>query len=165
MTTFKVGDRVRLKDVNVYDRWGAKGKEGTVIDVGDGDENCLVEFDKAGRWLAGRHILEPVAPAPTTYLPEPGGRVLIEATVTGATTSKRGTHYNVTLQPVGGKKVSLHFLADDLIILPDYPADTANDNGPLPPPDTAKAFDALGALLRALAINPSAAFRSSKEAA
>ena len=66
MTKFKVGDRVRLKYVNTYERWGAKGEEGTVIVADDRDDDCRVRFDVAGEWFARWGILEPVAVAPAT---------------------------------------------------------------------------------------------------
>lgn len=98
--------------------------------------------------------------------PQVGDAVLIPGWIAGITNSARGTNYNIVFE-TQNRRVSLHFLEEDFIVDDDDGECVCanNDNDPVRTGDRAKAFDALGDWLRAVAINPSAAFRSNKEAA
>lgn len=120
--------------------------------------------------IVAEWVDEPVAPAPTapatpTHLdlefipfPQVGDAVLIPGVISGITNSARGTNYNIVFE-TQNRRMSLHFLEEDFIVDPeqgDGDCPCANDNGPAPSTDTAKAFDAMGAWLRSLAVSRAA---------
>lgn len=143
-----------------------------VVDDGDTSQPYRVE----GLWCYAKDIKLADNPSNKADLstcvpfPQVGDAVLIPGVVSAINQSPRGTNYNIVFE-TQNRRVSLHFLEEDFILDEDGDDEddcpcANNDNGPLPHGgDTAKAFDALGDWLRAVAINPTAAFRSNKEAA
>lgn len=163
---FKVGDLVN-NDHNDY----------TVAKLITKYGKSAVEYT-SGDWdfESGIKLVHRYEPTPDIHLdlefipvPQVGDAVLIPGWIAGITNSARGTNYNIVFE-TQNRRVSLHFLEEDFILDEDGDDEgdcpcANNDNGPVPTGDTAKAFDALGDWLRTVAINPSAAFRSNKEAA
>lgn len=182
MAKFKVGDRVRYDgDSHNSAKAGAQAvverTEGEFVNVRwirDGLDRGQID----GGYYPRNFELVAAAPAAATPeveieveltpFPQVGDAVLIPGVISGITNSARGTNYNIVFE-TQNRRVSLHFLEEDFILDEDDDDGECvcanNDNGPVPTGDTAKAFDALGDWLRTVAINPSAAFRSNKEAA
>ena len=184
--TVEEGKFYRTRDgrkVGPVDEW----REGAFREKeGDGrfwHTNGEGQVDAVGEDLVAEWVDEPeVAPAHAAAAPEieitgtieltrapaVGDDVLIPGVISAINQSPRGMNYNIVFE-TQNRRVSLHFLEEDFILDEDDGDEDCpcanNDNGPGPAGDTAKAFDALGDWLRAVAINPSAAFRSNKEAA
>lgn len=170
MGKFEVGDRVRV----IKDGLSTKGAVGMLGFVRSVDLPCdeypvRVEMDAGGsyesaavpgsyRWsYFSEDALELAAVAPPAP-PQVGNDVLIFGTIAGITHSPRGTNYNIVFE-TQNRRMSLHFIEEDFIVVDDEDGGCTrdNDNGPLPySGDTAKAFDALGTWLRSLAVQRAA---------
>lgn len=171
MAKFKVGDRVRVSYGHGWDG------HGTIESIDKGWDCIVVEMDD-GRTggFSGRHIhsFEPVAVAPATATeptpigidltspppPQVGDDVLIFGTIAAINQSPRGTNYNIVFE-TQNRRMSLHFLEEDFILDEDGGDEgdcpcANNDNGPVPTSDRAKAFDAIGDWLRAVAVRRAA---------
>lgn len=56
----KVGDPVRLKEVNHVESWGKAGEAGTISGICIEDGDAHVKFDDSGEWWAGLDNLQPL---------------------------------------------------------------------------------------------------------
>lgn len=144
--------------------------DGSVYGSANGPSPLIREYKASEPAAVAPAIAAPEIEIEVAIEPAPavGSPVLIPGWITAINTSRKGTVYSIAFE-TKNRRVGLHFREDDFILDTDEddgcPCSATNDNGPAPGTDTAKAFDALGDWLRALAVNPSAAFRSSKEAA
>lgn len=124
--------------------------------IGDSDNDLVAEW-----------VDEPPTPIAATVnldldipFPQVGDAVLIPGVISAINQSPRGTNYNIVFE-TQNRRMSLHFLEEDFILDEDGDDDgdclCDNDNGPMPHGgDRAKAFDAIGDWLRAVAVRRAA---------
>lgn len=117
------------------------------------DDDLVAEWIDEPTPIAETIGIDLTPPAP----PQVGDDVLIFGTIAGINHSPRGTNYNIVFE-TQNRRMSLHFLEEDFIVVDDEDGGCQcdNDNGPAPSTDTAKAFDAMGAWLRSLAVSRAA---------